>query len=78
VSTLTSHWVPVETLSTADQITYPSNGRDYVVLEVLEQDIGGWVVIAHAVDDTARPPKRRPLVYGSPFAQACLTHREVS
>lgn len=78
MSTLTAHWVPVTDLRTADQISYPSNGRDYIVLEVLEQDIGGWVVIAHAVDDTARPPKRRPLVYGSPWAQAQLAHREVT
>jgi hypothetical protein len=75
VSTLTAQWVSVPDLYVCAQITYPAKGRDYIVLEVLEQDIGGWVVIAHAVDDMARPPKRRALVYGSPVAQALVSHR---
>lgn len=78
MSTLTAQWVRVADLRTADQISYPPSVRDYVVLEVLEQAIGGWVVIAHAVDDTSRPPKRVPLVYGNPVATAPLAHREVS
>lgn len=76
MSTLTSHWVPVQTLRTADQITY--SGRDFIVVDVLEQAIGGWVVIAIAVDDTARPPRRVACVYGNPVATALLAHRVVS
>lgn len=78
MSTLTSQWVPVPDLRTADQITYPANGFAYIVLEVLEQPFGGWVVVANAVDDTSRPPKRVALVYGNPAATALLAHREVS
>jgi hypothetical protein len=74
---LTAQWVPVPELYVCAQVTYPANGREYIVLEVLEQDIGGWVVIAHAVDDTVRPPKRRALVYGNPAATALLSHRVV-
>lgn len=76
MSTLTSQWVPVADLGTADQISYAN--ADYIVLDVLEQPIGGWVVVANAVDDTARPAKRVGLVFGNPVATVLLAHRVVS
>jgi len=73
MSILTSSWVPVSSLYTGAQITYA--GADYIVLEVLEQPIGGWVVIAHAVADLASPSKRLAVVFGNPVADVLLSHR---
>ncbi len=75
MSTLTAQWVPVSSLYVSAQIIYA--GVDFIVLEVLEQPIGGWVVIAHAVGDVTRPPQRVALVFGNPVADALLSHREV-
>lgn len=75
MSTVTAQWVPVPSLGTADQISYAN--ADYIVLDVLEQPIGGWVVVANAVDDNEKPAKRWSLVYANADATAQLAHREI-
>lgn len=74
MSTSTVQWVPVSSLYLGAQITY--DRREFIVLEVLEQPIGGWVAIAHAVDDGDHPV-RYGLVFGNPVATVALAHREV-
>lgn len=73
MSTLTVIPVPVPQLYTGAQITY--HRREWIVLEVLAQPIGGWVVVAVAVDDEIEPPTRVGLVYANHFATADVAHR---
>lgn len=73
MSTLTVVPVPVPQLYTGAQIAY--NRREWIVLEVLAQPIGGWVVIAVAVDDELMPPARVGLVYANHNATADVAHR---
>jgi hypothetical protein len=75
MSTLTSAPISVPQLYTGAQITYFR--RDWIVLEVLPMPIGGWVVVATAVDDTQAPPIRAALVYANPHATAELVHRSL-
>lgn len=73
MSTLTTSWVAVGSLYVGAQITY--DRREWIVLEVLEMPIGGWVVIALAVADLSERPQRCALVYANRVATAELSHR---